>query len=707
MSGHMQVTRVGQGYNSFNASAYPSLLTCSSTASDPGCAADVYVCQSMAEVYSALDINADLAVSSSWAGGSFSDRFKFASRINMTSTTVVILAVATKTMAEWSIVSPTFTSPPKSALTLFKTGGDSFVSMIAQGGAYYASYSFQAVDKAQFTLLTNAVSASFGGLASQFDATFETSLANIQKTTQITYRFNQIGSGFANTKLPGKPDAIVDFVLGFNTLDIDIPATLRFTTSPYSSLADCPAGWEQVDVYRETYWDPSPVKQGLADKELAILSNSQAVKDVVAFYDLYGCLSADGTLQAAYKDLQADLELIAFWRTRVNRNPTVPGILTPPCKSLDKGVPLANYVVKSSGSGGNGGSAFDDVSREDIELGIMPSKITIRSGGRIDQIKVTYDFLAQGGPAPVEKVHGDDGGHEEPVLDLNESNRITQIQCTESDSRVRQIQIRTRNGGPRKFGPDGGNGPFQLYSTEGPTAFLGFAGRSGTTLDELVAKSIQFLPADWRHPLTMSLARCQRTERHRGKDHQALSPPVRAANVPYYVGSWLQRNLHRINLAFDQQGGWEGWLQVELATEFGRLYPSDTITREVAYEMNPDEQHPKKTDFVLVPPVGTQELPVWFELKTERASDPNGFCRSFLDDVDKVLSHKIDDGLLPCDLFVMGVTVTRRTADLARGIPWNAARGPRPQYNWLWRDGGSREIGLLYWQIVRARPMSL
>ncbi len=76
-------------------------------------------------------------------------------------------------------------------------------------------------------------------------------------------------------------------------------------------------------------------------------------------------------------------------------------------------------------------------------------------------------------------------------------------------------------------------------------------------------------------------------------------------------------------------GGWEGWLQVEI---FSELYPEGVVfTREPTYPGGSN----KRADFNFVSAT-SPEITVWVELKTQRLGSVDRALAEFLSDIDKI-----------------------------------------------------------------------
>lgn len=132
---------------------------------------------------------------------------------------------------------------------------------------------------------------------------------------------------------------------------------------------------------------------------------------------------------------------------------------------------VPSSILRSTGYGGNGGAAFDDLVVQSL-LGKIKS-IKVRSGSAVDNIEITYD----GG---VKSAHGGGGGIEQ-TFNLGEDEWVTEIKGR-SGSVLDQIQFVTNKRSSPTYG-GGGGVPFSLKMDK--RIVKGFFGRAGSTIDQI------------------------------------------------------------------------------------------------------------------------------------------------------------------------------------------------------------------------------
>lgn len=144
-------------------------------------------------------------------------------------------------------------------------------------------------------------------------------------------------------------------------------------------------------------------------------------------------------------------------------------------------------VTRSAQVGGDGGSVFDDLASSAYLIGKI-KQIKVRSGSRVDRIETTYDGI-QG--APVTYAHGGDGGDDNPPFVLNADEYITKV-SGRSGGRIDQIKF-TLNSGRESISYGGGGGsPFSLNLSG--SVVKAFFGRSGSGLDALGCSFAEAIP---------------------------------------------------------------------------------------------------------------------------------------------------------------------------------------------------------------------
>ncbi len=130
--------------------------------------------------------------------------------------------------------------------------------------------------------------------------------------------------------------------------------------------------------------------------------------------------------------------------------------------------------------GGGGGGAFNDfTSNTGSDCGTRVSKITIRSGRRVDAIQLTYR-LSNGNTVTGPKHGGNGGGQTVYNIDIAGGEEIVYV-GGRSGSRVDRLEFVTNKG--RILGPHGGGGGGAFAQSQ--CKLRGIYGRSGNEVDRI------------------------------------------------------------------------------------------------------------------------------------------------------------------------------------------------------------------------------
>ena len=243
---------------------------------------------------------------------------------------------------------PEFLTKFNDAANVYQQGGDSFVSYIAWGGQYMASYSFTAHDDASYTSLVNSTNANISAGVSSFSASLTVALTQIHTDTSVNYTFLQQGVGFSKGQLPDQDhNHMIDFVLDFGDKVLDEPAIVEYATTSYHVVPGCPK-FQQIDNYRLVYLGGVAANTGYAAIEAAAKANLPIVQNVYDMYKRYGVLSVDPQLEAHIHALSAGIQSIDQWRQAVDNNPTGTGI-RPPNVNIPLDLPTPAYLIQNGG----------------------------------------------------------------------------------------------------------------------------------------------------------------------------------------------------------------------------------------------------------------------------------------------------------------------------------------------------------------------
>lgn len=495
-----RITDVGSGYSTFTGSAAGSkIINVDKSTRGGESTLTIYSCKNSQDLATALDINASVAGSSGW--GSFDAKMKFMESLKTSSTTITILVSATQVVGTTTGTNPVFKASVTSALDIYRQAGDSYVSSIIEGGQFLAAYSFVSYDEETYRQLDASADAQFKGFGSDLQADFSSSIKKMSNIANVTTTSKVTCIGL-DTGLPADPDAIVAFAQNFGNMELHSPDILDFTTLSYSDVPGCPE-FTQIDTYRQAYFDPLNPTMRWADIELAANAVVNAVKDVVQLYNNYGFLSVDETLQNYLPHVVDILTQISQWRQSVDRDPTRNDIVDPVIHSEYLATPIPSYTLLPGGAvGADSGSAWNDITLENIANGVLPKDVTIWGDQWISGISTTYVQNDESAPT-FTKAWGSLGNNTMwPTIQLMPPGELITEVTAFYDNHITRLTIQTTNQ-PAVTSPhnqNGANSKLWVIPHPGSSCFVGFQGRLDgiPTLAAIEPCFVYFQPATWQ-----------------------------------------------------------------------------------------------------------------------------------------------------------------------------------------------------------------
>ena len=541
----------------------------------------VYVCTSTAELYQNLGITAAMAAGTAF--GTFKTKLQFVNEIQSTSTSVTILVLYTRITGGDSLQAVEFIQAPTDALSLYRQGGDSYVSSVSTGGYYVAALNFETYDETTFKNVKTQADADFSGLKGSLSAEFASNIMEITKSTQITSTFHQRGEGFS-APLPDK-STFMSFVNGFGLpgFEMDRPAVLDFSVQSYTSVAGCPAGFRVIDDYTDSWDGSSDINPGtrLANIAEKVLAAEKLLNSVQTMYDFYGCLAAEPKLKTAQGQYTQILSDIDAWRKAVDEDPTKPGIAVPAISDADLNHPIAQYSLLTGPIGplGEGGLHFHDIELAMIGRLVAPTRVAVFSRDFVKKIDVTYSMALgdKNNSWTVSHGKGDDNpnAHIEfgPGETINQAGPLwwrnyLMVEAVNFGTTSQNVQL------GREGSPDGND----FWTKTNTTCLVGFIGSVGIDLRKpipgiqaLGIQYVQFLPCKWEAPpITPNFkARSTKPSPNNGfrdlGDLQFGGTPVDLVISPErLLKDFLERSRLKIFKLYKENGGWENWMQCEL-----------------------------------------------------------------------------------------------------------------------------------------------
>jgi hypothetical protein len=571
----------------------------------------VYVCTSRAELYQNLGITAAMAVGTAF--GTFKTKLEFVNEIQSTSTSVTILISYTRITGGDSIQAVEFTQAPTDALSLYRQGGDSYVSSVSTGGYYIAALHYETYDEKTFKDVKAQADADFSGWKGSLNAEFASNITEITKNTQTTSTFHQRGEGFT-APMPDS-NTFMSFVNGFGlpTFEMDRPAVLDFSTQTYTSVAGCPAGFGVIDGYADSWDGSSDINPGtrLANVVQKVLAAEILLNSVQTMYDFYGCLAAEPKFKTAQGQYTKILSDIDAWRKTVDKDPTKPGIAVPAISDADLNHPIAQYSLVNGPIGPvtTAGQPFNDIELAMIGRLVAPTRVAVFSGDRVDKIDFTYSMVLGDNNNSWSVSHSTAGDTPTSHIEFGPGETINQAGSLwwDGDFMVKAVNFGTTFQNVQ-LGRDGSPNKNALWNKTDTTCLVGFTGWVGmdlanlmlftTGIQSLGIQYVQFFPCRWEtHPITRSLkvlsTKPSPTNDFRDPgDLQLGGTPVDLVINPERLFlSFLEQNREKIVELYNEKGGWENWLQCELA-----LYLRNNGFRRGALRREEDDVYAGSSD---------------------------------------------------------------------------------------------------------------
>jgi hypothetical protein len=133
----------------------------------------------------------------------------------------------------------------------------------------------------------------------------------------------------------------------------------------------------------------------------------------------------------------------------------------------------------------------------------------------------------------------------------------------------------------------------------------------------------------------------------------------------------LEANWAKIRNIYEQKGGWEGWLQVELAEYLRQWYPAWTIERERRVFDGSNE----RADITLtkrgeVSYVIELKVASWYQDEASKSSLFDGIAG----DISKLTSRRFERELGVPHVYALGVCVIEEVAKFGRQYAWPSAK---------------------------------
>lgn|SRR5579875_259438 len=453
----------------------------------------VTVATTIHELTEALGIDQSLSVSyGPIASGD--QKLRFVRNLEITSSSISIVVYSLhlsriQTLKNFSL-DPHVQVPtdPNSITKFFNAYGDSFISSRTLGGEYYAVFTFFANDMQEQIKLKADLQASgiYNGVSA--NAEFQVNFSRVTRTATTRTNFVQSISGIENPVLPS-PDEIVEFATKFTSLDQDMEAVIDFSVTGYENVLGLSA--MGALAANRIYFIGDESSPGLGGKLGELIGLRNKIDSLLQTYQVYGGY-VDNRLTAVRTEVECDIGAVNNQIYEWEKNP-VQNFPALAFNSLKNGSPSISVSVGTFGPyGGNGGNPFDDVPDP---LGFIASRthlisVGLRGGEYVDQLLATY--LRENNSWNYK--HGGNGGGYKGSITIAPNSPVTAI-AGRAGRYVDHLTISTSSS-TLDGGGDGGN-PFSTKIPAG-NFLLGFRGRSGDALDQIIIVYAGFAPATWK-----------------------------------------------------------------------------------------------------------------------------------------------------------------------------------------------------------------
>jgi hypothetical protein len=451
-------------------------------------------CESIETLSRALRVDQSLSVGFGPFGG-VDQKMTFIRNLDVTTTSVSIVVYARHVtgkhvLTDYSL-KPNIPPPAgdEELKRFFYSYGDSFLTSVTNGGEYYAVYTFYTQTKTEQTSLVGELKAKGIWSTGNVDASLQLKLDQFIKSTTTRYRLEQTVTGIANPKLPDAAQ-IITYAIDFPSKPIDTPVVIGFETLGYERVPGI-QNFQPI-VKNRTYFtgflrDDAGLTKDLV-KLQQLVNQADWIKSVYRFYGDY----ADEELNRVTALARADIDAIDDQIEAFEADP-IQTFTRPNLQALGFGTPVLAYdVSKSQSWGGGGGGPFDDVDpRTALQKKTWLSAIQLRTGAVVDRLIAVYENEDHERRL-IE--HGGSGGTLSSELKFLEGEFVVNV-TGRAAKLVDRLNFRTNKG--HEVGGGGGGGTPFVWDIHKGMFVLGFAGRSGTRLDQLAIVYAGFKPATW------------------------------------------------------------------------------------------------------------------------------------------------------------------------------------------------------------------
>ncbi|PCK07917.1 MAG: hypothetical protein COA42_11830 [Alteromonadaceae bacterium] len=431
------------------------------------------------------------------------------------------------------------------------TYGDSYISELTTGGCACVEYRFYCRTIDERNAFSSKLKAVVPVKGVPINTQANAKIANLATEMNIHYSTFFVVSGVINEHLPKfytLEDKLNFVESGFAPFPLDRPVTLSYALTGYEHLENFNSNLWMSDLGTTPLWDTVKKNRNTAEKIHNDAARSEIIKRqiewVLKVYQRYALALADNDskLKTVQKEAQADFER---YDKHIQRYKTHPQVEIQPLefRSISHGYPKLVYQPQEGNQrGGIGGGAFDDVPTPfnlemhmarishiqmigDDKLRCLMIGVSVqedfdepevpltrkhilkreRELGILEYFSPPYWLIMEGNSAICGRekitldeftfVHGEKiEGRPTNKLTLAPGQKIEKI-CGRSGDLIDQLHIKAAGANGINSGGSGGD-VFDWTPGENQ-CIVGFKGRAGHAIDQLIPVYLQFLPADW------------------------------------------------------------------------------------------------------------------------------------------------------------------------------------------------------------------
>ena len=499
-----EIPRLGSGYDRFGGGVKSTILKINSQ-DDKGATAinsNYYICTSSEEVVEKMNISASLEGGGLW--GSISAKMDFAKSLCKTSTSITAFLVVTKVVQQSTIREVSFKDAPPDAATMYKQGGDSYVTYVKYGAEYigaftYTAESVEAQMEIKAELKTTITAANFQG-------DLKTAIDNVNTSKKTTFQFTHHAVGLPNNVDLPNEKTLGDFPNKLHKATIDTADVLEIQTRLYDDVRGCPDMDHLKSAY-ELYTRDMHGKHAYSTIESQARKTKAAIETVRAVYTFYRQAHIETGWDKRLQRVQDILNQLRDWKRDVQRNPTSkPTELNLDESSLELPVPRYSFYTPGYAGQSDRGDPWDDLTRNQVMDCVYPQSIQVRSNGIMDKLTTVYGYKDPK-RGTFERSHGGGGGTLGEKVTLNSDDLISQVDIWDKmydfygwSWKVNGIRIRIKDSYQEKsFGNCEGNQHPQV-SPNDQWCVIGWTGRSNSAVDYLKAVYVGFNIPEWKMP---------------------------------------------------------------------------------------------------------------------------------------------------------------------------------------------------------------